>query len=97
MSQYHELVNLDKKEYVHAHRIGNGLKLLEQVGFAKSTSTALWFMLACSNGRGEGDARNKSSIDGLDALAIYEDLDNYTDISYQVRMMLIDEFGYDDD
>ena len=40
MGQYHVLYNTDKKEYVHAHRIANGLKLLEQVGFEKSTATA---------------------------------------------------------
>lgn len=57
MGQYHKLVNLDKKEYVHGHRIDNGLKLMEQCGFEKCTATALWLLLACSNGRGGGDAK----------------------------------------
>lgn len=62
MGQYHKLFNLDKKEYVHGHRIGNGLKLMEQVGFEKSTASALWLLVACSNGRGGGDARDSSMI-----------------------------------
>lgn len=62
MGQYHILINVDKKEYVHAHRIDNGLKLMEQCGFEKSTSTALWLLLACSNGRGGGDARRHPLI-----------------------------------
>lgn len=57
MGQHHKLYNLDKKEYVHAHRIGNGLKLLAQVGHEKSTSTALFLLVANSNGRGGGDAK----------------------------------------
>jgi hypothetical protein len=57
VGQYHKLYNLDKKQYVHAHRIDNGLKLMEQCGFEKSTASALWLLLAASNGRGGGDAR----------------------------------------
>ena len=56
MGQYHKLYNIDKREYVHGHRIDNGLKLLEQVGHVKSTSTALFLLVANSNGRGGGDA-----------------------------------------
>lgn len=56
MGQYHKLYNLDKKEYVHGNRLDNGLKLMEQCGWGKSTSTGLWLLLANSNGRGGGDA-----------------------------------------
>lgn len=62
MGQYHKLYNLDKKEYVHAHRIGNGLKLMEQVGWPRSTSTALFLLIANSNGRGGGDAARHPMI-----------------------------------
>lgn len=55
MGQYHYLVNLTKKQFVHPHQIGNGLKLREQVGWEASTSTALVMLLAASNGRGGGD------------------------------------------
>lgn len=61
MGQYHIAYNLDKKEFIHAHRIDNGLKLMEQVGFDKSTSSALFLLLANSNGRGGGDARGDST------------------------------------
>ena len=58
MGQYHKVFNLDKKEYIHAHHIDNGLKLLEQCGPGSdvTTSDAVWLLLANSNGRGGGDA-----------------------------------------
>jgi hypothetical protein len=31
MGQYHYLVNFDKKQCIHPHQIGNGLKLAEQI------------------------------------------------------------------
>lgn len=55
MGQYHEVYNLDKKERINPHAIDNGLKLYEQVGHIGSTSTALFALLANSNGRGGGD------------------------------------------
>lgn len=58
MGQYHYLINLDKKQFVHPHQIGNGLKLKEQVGWNYSTATALVMLLAASSragGRGGGD------------------------------------------
>lgn len=55
MGQYHYLVNLTKQEYINPHRIGNGLKLHEQIGWKYSTSTVLVMLLAASNGRGGGD------------------------------------------
>lgn len=64
MGQYHYLVNLTKKEFVHPHQIGNGLKLREQVGREASTSTALVMLLAASNGRGGGDFHSESPLVG---------------------------------
>lgn len=64
MGQYHILVNLTKKQFVHPHRIGNGLKLREQVGWEYSTSTALVMLLAASNGRGGGDFHSSSPLVG---------------------------------
>ena len=55
MGQYHEVYNLDKKEKIHPHKIKNGLKLYEQIGWDGSTSTALFALLANSSGRGGGD------------------------------------------
>src|ERR1035437_198064 len=58
MGQYHYLVNLDKRQFVHPNRIGNGLKLHEQVNWQYATATALVMLLAASSkdgGRGGGD------------------------------------------
>jgi hypothetical protein len=62
MGQYHKVFNLDKKEYIHGHRIGTGLKLMEQVGFDKCAASAVWLLLAASNGRGGGDAKDHGLI-----------------------------------
>ncbi len=62
MGQYHYVLNVDKKEFLHAHDIENGLKLMEQVGHLRSTSTALFLLLANSNGRGGGDAPHHDMI-----------------------------------
>lgn len=55
MGQYHLTVNLDKKQYLRPHRLGDGLKLLEQAGASGGVSDALLLLLAVSNGRGGGD------------------------------------------
>ncbi len=58
MGQYHLLINLDKKQIVHPNKIGNGLKLKEQIGSPYATATALVMLLAGSSregGRGSGD------------------------------------------
>lgn len=64
MGQYHYLVNLTKKQYINPHEIGNGLKLVEQIGWDCSTSTALVMLLAASNGRGGGDFCSNSPLIG---------------------------------
>lgn len=58
MGQYHYVVNLDKKQYLHPHRFGDGLKLLEFGYNAGGTMTALALLLgeqAADAGRGGGD------------------------------------------
>jgi hypothetical protein len=54
MGQYYLVVNLDKQQYLHPCRLGDGQKLLE---FADggATLTALAILLAKDNGRGIGD------------------------------------------
>lgn len=103
MGQYHKTYNVDKKEFIHPHRIGNGLKLMEQVGFDHSTSTALFLLVASSNGRGSGDA-NEHPLIGRWAgdrivvqgdyaeptdQAFIADESGFTDISQQVQEMLL--------
>lgn len=61
MGQYHYTVNLTKKEFLDPHKLGDGLKLLEQCGWCPGgTNDALHMLLACSSGRGGGDFRSGS-------------------------------------
>ena len=55
MGQYYVVANLDKKEILHPHAFGDGLKLLEFGCSSGSTMTGLAVLLATSNGRGGGD------------------------------------------
>ena len=55
MGQYHFICNLDRKEFLHPHRMGDGLKLLEFGSSGDGTMTGLAILLATSNGRGGGD------------------------------------------
>jgi len=104
MGQYHKVYNLDKKERIHPHSIDNGLKLYEQVGHIGSTATALFALLANSNGRGGGDFPEHPMIgrwagdriliqgdyaDSNDQAAIDPDeLEEFSDISKDVAEML---------
>lgn len=60
MGQYHLTVNLDKREFINPHKIGLGLKLREQIGFAGSIGDLIFMLLACSNGRGGGDIQTET-------------------------------------
>lgn len=55
MGQYHLVVNLDKREFISPHKLGAGLKLMEQAFTSPGSAGALLILLACSNGRGGGD------------------------------------------
>ena len=133
MGQYHYLVNLDKRQFVHPNRIGNGLKLYEQINWRYATATALVMLLATSSkagGRGSGDFHvehplvgawagdrvafigdyaRPDDIPGCNAKRIYQECKaacswsetaqakkcrrRWTNISAQVREMMIAEFG----
>lgn len=96
MGQYFKAVNLDKKEYIHGHQIDNGLKLVEQIGFIKSTSTALWLLVAdngCRWAKHEFVSRWKG--DRIQVVGDYGDEelysrieDEFTNISKEVGAML---------
>jgi hypothetical protein len=104
MGQYHKVYNIDRKEMLHAHKLGLGLKLMEQVGFEKSTADALFLLLANSNGRGGGDADDHSFIGRWagDRIVVQGDyagpgdqgyidpelLETFTDISTDAKAML---------
>lgn len=91
MGQYHYVVNLDRREYLHPHKFGDGLKLMEFGNSAGGTMTALSILLGiCSRGggRGGGDFRFDDPRVGSwagDRIAIIgdynepEDLPGFTD------------------
>lgn len=56
MGQYWKVVNLDKKEFVHPHQLGSGLKLWEQLANHPGTGAALIILCAAMpQARGGGD------------------------------------------
>lgn len=56
MGQYWYVVNLDKKEYVHPHQLGSGLKLWEQLANNPGSGEALVILCAAMpEARGGGD------------------------------------------
>ncbi|CAG0999235.1 hypothetical protein PLCT2_02964 [Planctomycetaceae bacterium] len=65
MGQYYFIVNIDKKEFLHPHKLGDGLKLMEFAGQGDGTMLALGLLLADGCGRGGGDfhARKCSNPD----------------------------------
>jgi hypothetical protein len=54
MGQYWYVVNLDKKEFIHPHKLGCGLKLWEQLANHPSTGSALLILCAHPKGVGRG-------------------------------------------
>lgn len=75
MGQYHIPVNLDKKEFIHPHRLGCGLKQWEQLVNTPGTAQALFILLCVSNERGGGDLRGHEVLGRWagDALAVVGD------------------------
>ena len=64
MGQYYLIVNLDKKQFLHPHKCGDGLKLMEFACSASGTLTALAILLADGNNRGGGDLRSDHPVIG---------------------------------
>jgi hypothetical protein len=63
MGQYWKLVNLDKKEFVHPHEIGCGLKLGEMVAASPGIPAAMVMLCAAMPvARGGGDFREKGIV-----------------------------------
>jgi len=55
MGQYYVIVNVDKEEYLHPHKFGEGLKLQEFGPGGDGIMFALAALLADGDGRGGGD------------------------------------------
>jgi len=64
VGQYYYIINLDKRQYLHPHKFGDGLKLMEFGNSAEGTMTGLAVLLADGNGRGGGDIQSDDSIVG---------------------------------
>lgn len=103
MGQYFKVVNLDKKEYLHPHKFGDGLKLLEFGCSSHSTLTALTLLLRKSNESGGGDIQIENDMIGSwagDRIVIIGDYDKsklyekcekeFTDISDKIRDVMIE-------
>jgi hypothetical protein len=64
MGQYYIICNIDKKEYLHPHKFGDGLKLMEFGASADGTMLGLAVLLADGNGRGGGDLHSENLMIG---------------------------------
>lgn len=64
MGQYYKVVNLDKKQYLHPHNFGDGLKLMEFGGSGGGTMMALAVLLSDGNGQGGGDLHSNQKLIG---------------------------------
>ena len=79
MGQYYLVTNVSKKEFIHPHKFGDGLKLLEFGCSANGTMTALAVLLSHGNGRGGGDLHSENEIIGSwagDRIVISGDYDD---------------------
>ena len=64
MGQYYYIVNTKKRQYLHGHKFGDGIKLLEFGSSGTGTMLGLAVLLADGNGRGGGDLRSQNPIVG---------------------------------
>jgi hypothetical protein len=55
MGQYHYLVNMDRKEVVHPHDLGAGLKMWEQVANSMTVGAALIALISAKPGNAPAD------------------------------------------
>ena len=91
MGQYFQIINLDKKEKLHPHAFGDGLKLMEFATSGNGVMTGLALLLRQSSQSGGGDFNVGLSNDLLgswagDRVSIvgdYDDSDLYFDGEYK--------------
>jgi hypothetical protein len=88
MGQYFKVVNISKKQYIHPHTFGDGLKLKEFGASGMGTMQALAVLLASGMGRGSGDLHTNNPIVGSwagDRIVIagdYADTGIFVDAAY---------------
>jgi len=98
MGQYHKVFNLDKKQVLHPHKLGCGLKLWE-FGTEGGVVTALSYLLAASAGRGGGDWDKGGPLAGSwagDRIAIIGDYADEKDVPGVDAKTLYSDEGYAD-
>ena len=107
MGQYFKVLNLDKKEYLHPHCCGDGLKLMEFGASPDGTMLGLALLLRQSTGSGGGDfhgtdgegllgrwAGDRVAIVGdYDESGLYDETETWLNISHGVvALMEQDEY-----
>lgn len=94
MGQYWFAANIDKKEFLHAHKMGSGLKLIEQLWAWPGPQTALLWLL---HDRWSGDRVAVAGDNNAKDERLYAELDDetgsWTDISEEVVTELGEELG----
>lgn len=94
MGTYYHVINLDKKEYLHPHKLGNGLKLAEFAPAPEGTMTAVALLLADSDDTGSGHplaghwCGDRIAVLGDFSSQLDNVADTYTDISLDARALL---------
>lgn len=90
MGQYFIVANLDKKQYLHPHRFGDGLKFREFAYSARGTMTALAYLLD------HGYYADGESVLGSwagDRIVIVGDYDEIANPSYQEIIRTFEEIS----
>lgn len=64
MGQYYMVANVDRKEFLHPHKFGEGIKLMEFGCSSPGTMLGLAILLADGNGRGGGDLHVEDDVIG---------------------------------
>lgn len=97
MGQYFLIVNMDKKEYIHPHKMGSGLKLLEITFSEICRIFPLLLRKSSEGGGGDADDMGLTCLGRWagDRIVVIGDYDNsklyrtaedtYKDISIRVR------------
>jgi hypothetical protein len=64
MGQYYKIVNVTKREFLHPHKFGDGLKLQEFGNSSSGTMFGLATLLSSGDGQGGGDLHSNSNLVG---------------------------------
>jgi hypothetical protein len=64
VGQYYKVINVTKRQYLHPHKFGAGLKLMEFSGQRDSIGQALILLTCNGNNRGGGDLRTDDPLIG---------------------------------